>query len=236
MKNKETLEILPTHKRLTLRQHLITVGIAIIIPTIFMFLIVGLIQIGQSLHIFYMRMETPFVLALILFPIAIIYCHLRWKAPRKTSKRFLLISLITLLAVQTLSTTIESINTLPVANIEKNFIAPQGWVKETSGNGTILSPGKGLFPCIELMGDTCPYAKSTWSVESGTKMGLKDLEKIAKDNGYIGLSAPEYAINEGSPANYPSITGVIDGQKVSLSFSSSGREAANRELRLYINY
>lgn len=218
-----------------MRKAVLMIVLALIVPITYLFVMAGVTFVGEKFQLFYLRPELPLLTAIVLIPGTCLFLHLLWRASRSTLKKYVLITLSGLLVLQVVSGTAETINALPVAKIYNNFTVPSGWEPETQGNGVArMSAGRGLLPCIELMGDACPYAQSTWIMNSSTMLTNDDLLKIAIDNGYSNFKAVDEN-NTGRQADDALIKGVINGKDVTLGFYVFGEDKNELELRLDIN-
>ena len=210
-----------------------TITVAVL-SVIFLFIITAFIFHANNL--LYMRAEMTILLVISVIPLLIVFFFLRWKKTKVIAKRFLLTSFSIMVSLLIVSTIMETTNTLPVAKIVNDFKAPSGWIEVKDGNVVKLSPGQGLLPCLELMGDKCPYANKTWKTMTTNPKTLNDLIKVAKANGYSDFTITNNGSNFGNNSSVynPELRLMNKEKKVTLSLYNSEYNENYWELRLKV--
>jgi hypothetical protein len=194
--------------------------IILISPVVFLVGISFIDNIATDLRLFYMREEFPFLISLFLLPLTGMFFGIRKDSP-KVAKGFAAIAGAVVVALLSISTTMETAGVAPLVTMEQQFKTPDGWTKQTE-SGTGISPARGLLRCefspLSWKEPVCPEVDSSWE-KNDTLMTAKELESLATANGYNNL-APNNgcSANTDSPNYSCSLFGKTKGVKVMLKY------------------
>lgn len=199
------------------------VGVIIIVlmsPVAFLLGVRLVDNVATDLNLFYMREEFPSLISLFILPLTWMFFGIKKDRP-KVAKGFAAVSIAVVLALLSISTTMETSGVAPLVAVEKDFKAPEGWTKQTE-NGTSISPARGFLHCefspLSWEEPICPEVDSSWE-KIDTPMTAKELESLATANGYRNLVPSNgCGANTDSPNYSCSLFGKTKGVKVMLKY------------------
>lgn len=181
----------------------------------------------------YMRAEPLLFAYIPLVIVSWIVLANRWSGAKKLARKITVISTVVVVGFLGLTTTLETINTKPIADAAESFKVPSEYQRITSGNSDKFSPApSGIIPCVDFMGEGCPNISRTWRVPEDNIPSDVQMKNILDDSGWMNVKKIADNPYAGKSMYLYEAEGMVNGYKATVSIVELYDH--RYELRMYL--
>lgn len=174
--------------------------------------------ISEKTGAVYMRAEPILFIYIPLVVVAWIVLANRWSGAKKLAREIAVISTVITVGFLGFTTTLETINTKPIAYTADSFKVPSGYERIYEGNENQLNPApSGIIPCIDIMGNGCPHVNRAWLIPQNEVLTDKQINKILQDSGWTDVKPLPADPTAGASKIIYEANGNVNGYKASVS-------------------